>query len=88
MITVSGHPTESALFFDELNNTSEYIDGKCVFMDIETGVFTIQPCISKPNTPLPFVCKRIDDKPCPTIDRGEFVNLHFIFANLFPTNIY
>ncbi|KAL0829341.1 hypothetical protein ABMA28_004128 [Loxostege sticticalis] len=64
-ITINGYPvTSPVLHFDRPG-----ID-RCVTMDIESGVLEANDCLAKPGSTRPFVCKKVEDVSCPTIDKG------------------
>uniref|UniRef100_A0A2A4JLW8 C-type lectin domain-containing protein n=1 Tax=Heliothis virescens TaxID=7102 RepID=A0A2A4JLW8_HELVI len=66
-ITVDGHstpyplPSESPLLPHPDN---------CITMNIDSGLFNVDNCQRIPDSPLPFVCKKVEEKTCPTIDRS------------------
>lgn len=66
-ITVDGQstpyplPSESSLLSQPDN---------CITMNIESGLFSVDTCHRVPDSPLPFVCKKVEEKTCPTIDRN------------------
>ncbi|KAL4715658.1 hypothetical protein ACJJTC_006237 [Scirpophaga incertulas] len=64
-ITVDGHPVTILV---EQNDNIE--DHQCVTMDIETGAYTGSSCVAKATTFRPYICKKIEDVSCPTIDTG------------------
>jgi len=70
-ITVDGRPTESPLNveLDSDGSLSEDPD-RCMLMDYEQGHFRVDTCFGGPENSYPFVCKKIDEESCPTIDHN------------------
>ncbi|XP_026764939.2 uncharacterized protein LOC113523245 isoform X1 [Galleria mellonella] len=65
-MTVNGHSTPSPLI-----NEAQLTAGQCVTMDIESGTLKIDNCVQQPDGMLKsFVCKKVEDVSCPTIDRN------------------
>ncbi|XP_013184570.1 secretory phospholipase A2 receptor [Amyelois transitella] len=65
-ITVDGLTTPSPLSNDNnLNNTE-----LCTTMEIENGSLHINLCYNEDSSSKPFVCKKVEDVTCPTIDKG------------------
>lgn len=55
-------PAEGSLQSDRNN---------CITMNIDDGKFNVGSCIRSTNTLLPFVCKKVDEESCGTIDHGK-----------------
>ncbi|KAJ0175119.1 hypothetical protein K1T71_009260 [Dendrolimus kikuchii] len=66
-ITVDGSSTPSPILQQELSVNSNPGE-QCILMNIETGSYKIDSCERNPDLPIPFICKRVDDESCPTID--------------------
>ncbi|XP_059062870.1 uncharacterized protein LOC131855602 [Achroia grisella] len=66
-LTVNGQSTPSSLQ-NELQVTNEEL---CVTMDIESGDLRTDHCFTHPDdSPKGFVCKKVEDVYCPTIDHS------------------
>ncbi|KAI5630660.1 lectin c-type domain-containing protein [Phthorimaea operculella] len=65
-VNVDGTNTQSSVIEDMAVPTGQ----DCVIMDMETGQFKAEPCVPDPPTIRVYVCKKVDEKPCPTIDLG------------------
>ncbi|KAJ8720356.1 hypothetical protein PYW07_012399 [Mythimna separata] len=66
-MTVDGHSTPYPLPAE--GNLLPHHDN-CITMNTDTGLFNVDSCSRAPDAPLPFVCKKVDDESCPTVDRG------------------
>ncbi|XP_063828630.1 secretory phospholipase A2 receptor-like [Ostrinia nubilalis] len=64
-LTINGFPTSAPIL-----NIESSDEGKCVTLDIDSGAYLANDCIAEPGTTRPFVCKKVEDVSCPTIDKG------------------
>lgn len=65
----SGRSTQSPLpiSYNNLNNKGYH----CILINIDTGSYTVGACENhNSDMPLPYVCKKVDEESCPTIDKG------------------
>ncbi|KAL0829349.1 hypothetical protein ABMA28_004130 [Loxostege sticticalis] len=64
-ITINGSPTSAPILNLETSG-----EGRCVTLNIETGVLEANECLAQPGISRPFVCKKVEDVSCPTIEKG------------------
>lgn len=86
---ISGYPSPASLSSDSTLLPEPHREN-CMTMNIDSGSFKVSSCMRTPYTAtVPFVCKKVDNESCPTIDRGEcFYAVFLIILKVFISVIY